>query len=146
MLFLDSATKWFRVRCLGYIFPMCRYPLGGRVFSCLTGGTFSALFSLIVTRMQFIHQLLSETLYDVKATNPLTLEIGHKAKIRSEILTDLGVSQSATLIAATFSPVINACNAQEAHGGAANYLYSALKSSAFTSAIQSLFLPKYPHA
>lgn len=114
-------------------------------FSCLTGGAFSALFSLIVTRMQFVHQMLSETLHEVKDINPLTTELGKKVTIRKELLTDLGVDHNSAIIAKIFVPVIDACNKKEAPGEAADHLYGALQSSAFAAAVQSLFLPKYPH-
>lgn len=114
-------------------------------FSCLTGGAFSALFSLIATRMQVVHQMLSETLHEVKDINPLTQELGKKVKIRKEILTDLGVSQKSKLIAEVFDPVVAECNAKAAHGRAAGYLYGSLQASAFRPAVQSLFFPEYLH-
>lgn len=116
------------------------------LFACLTGGAFSALFSVIVTRMQFIHQMLSDSLHDVKATNPLTAAVGHRIEIRKELLTDWGVSQKSSLIVDVLSLVIKECDTGSPHGKAAGYLYSGLKSSAFRAAVQSPFLPEYPHA
>lgn len=114
------------------------------LLSCLSGGAWSALFSLVMGRMQYVHQVLAEALAAVKLTNPLTASLGHELRAQLEVLTDLGFSEASPAVSA-LAETIEACNRGQDHGVGADPIYRAVPMSGFGAAIESLLFPKHVH-
>lgn len=132
---------------LTVIAALCEYAersWGAILFACTAGGLFSAFFSLIVGRMNSVHQVLAASLEEIKYTNPLTEQLGHKLQIRLEVLTDQGFGEKSQVLMALAS-ARQACKNQEANENAARSLYDALKVSAFWAMIGAFFAPKWKH-
>jgi hypothetical protein len=115
------------------------------LFACLAGAVSSAFFSLLIGRMQMVQQVLSASLEDIKLTNPLTRDLGQKLKVRLEVVTDLGYSESSSAVQALNAAFAACQKANSDHGLAADPIYKAIQESGLYAAFESLVFPKHMH-
>jgi hypothetical protein len=120
-------------------------PFGQTFLACLSGGAFSAFFSLFVGRLLMLQTVIASVLTDVKAwdsqPNP---SLAHRIQIQCEILYDTGFSPDLPVMKALFD-VPNAVKTGSLHGPVADTLYPNLKNSLWWPTFQSLFFPVQSH-